>query len=105
MIDGNTAALHDHMAREDRAAQARHDARPRAIENLEHRFRDNFSLSSDWLVDALHDCRHRSEAFVKARDAGGLEELGRMVKSIMDVAEIDYIEHNLEKEIDRIVTG
>ena len=105
MTDANTAALIDHQRRED-AAEARYaDLRAQALANLDDRFWGDPATFKSALLehgpDALIDLiQTRSETLRNDnRDALPMMDF---VRELLAVAYQDYLDCNVEREIDRL---
>ena len=105
MIDGNTAALEQHLNDQD-IAEKRHALYEQdAQENLAVRFMRETATSSEYLIDEMSLNCETNQAMMQALQVGDTAEAGRLLSFLLKYCQLKYISQHLDAEIERIAGG
>ena len=105
MIDGNTAALEQHLNDQDIAEKrhALHEQDARA--NLAEKFDTDTAGALEYLLDEMALGGKTTEAMMHALQVGDTAEAGRLISFLLAYGQTKYVDQHLDAEIERIAGG
>ena len=105
MIDGNTAALEQHLNDQDIAEKRHALYRQDAVGNLRLKFMQDSETASEYLTDEMALGGKTTEAMMHALQVGDTAEAGRLISFLLAYGQLKYVDQHLDAEIERIAGG